>query len=148
MIKITSSKVFLASVQVPGLYGWLAHRSVHLQRLKKNIFIKTTCSAWMQRRWLSKASFFPPSGMCCAQVFMLQYADPVWERHEKLLCQALWVPDACQCGFFIFSSSWIRAESIHVQKITADREGRHACFETCAWGGCGYIRAPLAWPVT
>lgn len=41
MIKITWSKVFSASVQVLDLYGWLAH----LQRLKKNIFIKKTFSA-------------------------------------------------------------------------------------------------------
>lgn len=48
MIKITLFKVFLASVQVLGLYGWLVHRSVHLQRLKKYFSLREL--ALLERR--------------------------------------------------------------------------------------------------
>lgn len=42
MIKITLSEVFLASVQVLDLYGWLG---TYKDKKKKSFFLKRSCSA-------------------------------------------------------------------------------------------------------
>lgn len=69
MIKITLSKVVLASIQVLVLYGWLAHRSVHLQRLKKNILIRKAGSECREGDSREQVILFPlacvvPRSLC------------------------------------------------------------------------------------